>query len=184
MPNYRFGCEPKALQKTVECQGYKCYEVAITLTFKETIDHHHGIYILCNRIKECFSNSIKLYCFYPEYGNNHNFHFHGKVLYTNKVHFSSFVSLWRKSYGFVKVVPIRNDKERMKWHIYCLKDSYLWKNLRIHGLNIDRRSIQSLVKIYLGAGKYTQELCPEIENHWSEDEGDESVIAGVSPISE
>lgn len=142
-----------ATQKKFSRKGKQCYAFAITLTFRNPIRQSTGFRILYNRLIK--QRSFMDYIFYPEYGQQGNFHFHGTIYYTNKIHFYSWVNLWRSNYGFVKLVEL---KDVVKWHLYCIKDRYHWNNKHISKYKINlkenmiiQKTVEDLIEtIYVG----------------------------------
>lgn len=97
--------------------GYNCYRQAVTLTFKRPTTYKFGLFSIAYFMSK--QRTIRDFVFYPEYGKNANFHLHGTVWYSNKVHFYSMINRWKKYIGFVKLKDINNI---VGWHIYCTKD--------------------------------------------------------------
>lgn len=100
--------------------GYNCFKQAVTLTFKRPTSYKQGMYTMAWFMSK--QKTIRDFVFYPEYGENANFHFHGTVWYSNKVHFYSAINKWKRMIGFVKIKRISNP---IGWHIYCIKDQYI-----------------------------------------------------------
>lgn len=107
------------MQKTPRA-GYNCYQQAVTLTFRKPTTYRNGMYNIAYFMSK--QSTIRDYVFYPEYGEQGNFHLHGTMWFTNKVHFFSMMNVWKRYVGFIKLKQITNN---IGWHVYCLKDQHL-----------------------------------------------------------
>lgn len=110
-------------------RGKKCHVKAITLTFRHDMSHRLGFkllsIVLCNQ-------TFVDYVFYPEYGDHGNFHYHGTIWYTNKLHYYSFMNYWKRLYGFTKESNLNN---LVQWHLYCIKQQSMFRFKRISYYN-------------------------------------------------
>lgn len=100
--------------------GEKYRTHAITLTYKNICTIKEGKYMLMNHL---FNHSSIKCTFYPEYTRSGRLHWHGFVYERNKQNYNRFLSHWRYI-GFTKESKLTN---RIAWHIYCIKDQYLFK---------------------------------------------------------
>lgn len=115
----------------------------VTLTFQSNLTNELiGFYKLAVRIaryKKYFKNIV----FYPEIGENGNFHFHGIIEYTkiNEVKYRSFIGNWRRYVGITKISDPNNKfaskdpLHKIQWLGYCQKDQAQWSFKRIHKYN-------------------------------------------------
>lgn len=121
--------------------GYSCYSAALTLTFTDPKPLDEAIYLLGLVLTRGGPHveTFKGYCFYPEYHQNGGIHFHGVIYYTNKMHYNSFITYWRRRLGR----QIRNDKlvNPLGWHFYCRKD-----NGEIKGLRVMKHNVKKLLR--------------------------------------
>lgn len=112
----------------------------LTLTFRRDVTSREGLMLLANRLKR-YKNKFSRFVFYPEYGKNHKFHFHGFIQCENinQLYLSSFLGNWKRYLGFYKdsLSPYGNS-DVIQWHQYCIKDQYLWKQKRLTKLNYKR----------------------------------------------
>lgn len=120
-------------------QQKPCYIGNLTLTFKDPTPHKLGLYKLC--IEMLNQKTFIDYAFYPEYGENANFHIHGTIWYTNKVHYCSFINIWRRKYGFTYESKLKKETRypQLGWLIYCMKNQSEWHRYRITKYNIKNR---------------------------------------------
>lgn len=127
-------------------RGKTCHVGRITLTFRKSVDHNEGLYLLCLALLRQPKSFID-YVFFPEYGANSNFHVHGTVWYTNVLHWHAFLANWKKNNGFFHVSkPGSESLTPLHWHIYCMKDQSQWKQLRINKSNLKHRFKRLAVK--------------------------------------
>lgn len=134
------------MAQKVDRKGCRTYQSRITLTFKNNLTSDEGLYILCCKLLR--QKTFTDYVFYPEYGKNHNFHVHGTIWYTNKLHYSAFINIWRHHIGFIyesnKTVEEQSD---VRWHLYCRKDQWIWNQYRINKSNIQYRFKKLAIKL-------------------------------------
>lgn len=128
--------------------GYSCYKAYLTLTFRTPVDLWEGLHNLAMSLTG--QKTFRDYVFYPEYGANQNFHFHGVIWYSNKLHYCSWLNAWRKHVGFTND-SLKESSTDLAWHIYCRKDQYIMqhneKPIRLHKLNIIKRLKQAAMHI-------------------------------------
>lgn len=145
MPNSKQRTHKKVPQgKTFTRQGRACYRSNITLTFKDPIAYDEGMYRLCAAFRR--TPTLIDYVIYPEYGENGNLHFHGTVWYSNKLHFCSMINNWRYFYGFAKLQAQYKTSNQVKWHLYCRKDQWQFKDQRYPRINF--KNVKRAIKYF------------------------------------
>lgn len=111
----------------------------LTLTFKDQwINDVVGKIILENRLIRYKKNFTKA-VFYPEMGENTNFHYHGIITYKpeEELSYKSFIGGWRRYVGMIKIsdpketFSSKNKHHLIEWLMYCQKDQWLWNHKRI-----------------------------------------------------
>lgn len=92
----------------------------LTLTFKrKVLLKRVALRKLANRLRRLARHS---FFFCPEL-NDHGWHFHGtvRVLPTYRNEFLTFVHVWRRHEGFIRISPGYPNSSDLAWWIYCHK---------------------------------------------------------------
>lgn len=126
--------------------GKSCYRAFMTITFNVPTTFTTGLWRMANNIK--LLPTITDFCLYPEYGEASNFHLHGIIYFTNKLHFHSWINMLRHNIGFIKLSKdTGNLPSLLGWHLYCRKDQHLSKYTYPY-TRLDKLTYNKIIKRY------------------------------------